>query len=87
MASVLVLHAETGATHRLALPQDASVGALTAALAALVPPAEQILLLSQQDGLKLENERALVEYGLPTDDPRERPVFLFSWTCRLVVTR
>ena len=75
---VLVLHAESGSSHRLVLTQDVSVGFLAQQLAGLVPPAEQILLLSQQDGLKLEDERSLGEYGLPALDARERPVFLFN---------
>ena len=78
MSEVIVHQAESGASLRLSLPPDASVGALALALepATCVPAAQQILLL---DGLKLEDERALAEYGLPhAADPRERPVFLFS---------
>ena len=75
MSIILIQHAESGASLQLQLPPDASVGALSAALIPFVPAAQQILLL---DGLKLEDERALGEYGLPVPDPRERPIFLFS---------
>ena len=75
--SVLVLHAETGASLVVPHSADQSVASLQAALqeVAHVPSTHQILLF---DGLKLEEDRALAEYGLPAPEPREQPVFLFS---------
>ena len=75
---VVVQQAETGTSFALDVAGDSEcVGILQSALerAAGVPLAHQILLL---DGVKLEADRALSEYGLPSRDARDRPVFLFS---------
>ena len=72
---ITVHHAETGRSYRLsANGTDSSVGTLSAALepATGIPYARQILLLN---GNKLEAERSLAEYGLPSPD---LPIFLYN---------
>ena len=77
MVVAIVQQAETGRSFPLGCEAASSVGQLQQALEVPtgVPAAQQILLL---DGMKLEQERTLGEYGLPVRDPRDRPVFLFS---------
>ena len=75
---IVVHHAETGRSFHIPAAGTAaaalSVGALQAALepATGISYKHQILLL---EGLKLEEDRVLGEYGLPDVN---RPVFLFS---------
>jgi len=72
---VVVHHAETGRSFQLTVESSGSpVANLSTALepATGIPYAHQILLV---DGMKLEEDRVLSEYGLPAPD---RPIFLFS---------
>ena len=76
-STVLILSADSGSAIPLPASTDSSVRHLQMKLEAEVamPSAQQILLL---EGIKLEEDRALGEYGLPVADPRSRPVFLFG---------
>ena len=72
---IVIHHAETGRSFHLAVEaSNSSVSTLSTALepATGIPYAHQILLL---DGMKLEEQRSLSEYGLPAHG---RPIFLFS---------
>jgi len=72
---IVIHHAETGRSFQLAVEaSNSSVSTLSTALepATGIPYAHQILLL---DGMKLEEQRSLSEYGLPAHG---RPIFLFS---------